>query len=424
MTTEERRIKILQKRLRLLSEYLDRFDGEDSAPTFAQFIKSKGVTREMFIKDLPPGYTNVPASGMDNILEYALALGELLNGINNLSEMENASADGDDLRAGLIKYEGGQYIKDDCGCGCGGDDKDCGQDGGNYSGSGGEQDGESPALAYILNDSGGRFDDSMSFAASGGCGAPPLPPLFPNPSKQNNKLQRWQRKQWDKYKEKHAKWRRCRNSKKETNKKYTAAEKATRAFNITNVGMAPVRAAFLRLVEFNIFGLGSTFEKMRQDPNQSYWDGIAKKWFIIGGDQRKLDQNTSIGRNKKPIFKPKGWKPKGGSNADGAVYNADGDNGVWYYGEGWTAAGIAALIVAASGIVTSMAPVIKSFKKDKGEPELDFDGTPDPNRDGETPEGPAPEGDPTEGLSTGAWIGISVGAALVLGLIGYVAFKK
>ena len=117
MTQEERRIKILEKRLRLLAEYLDRFDQEGDNPTFAQFIKMKGVTHAMFIKDLPPEYANVPASGYDNILEYTLQIKELLDGQNNLSEMEQIAADGNHLEAGLTDYKSKLFVED-CGCGC------------------------------------------------------------------------------------------------------------------------------------------------------------------------------------------------------------------------------------------------------------------------------------------------------------------
>lgn len=410
MEQEQRRIKILQKRLRLLAEYLDRFNSSDNAPTFAQFIKSKGVTREMFIKDLPPGLPDVPASGMDNILEYALILQELLNGINNLAEMEKMSADGDDLRAGLIKYEGGQYIKDDCGCGCGGDDKDCGQDGGNYSGSGGEQGGESVALNYILDDSGGRFDDYMSFAASGSnkiC----LKPIAPIIS------EKIAPGMWRSYRNKITAYNACVSAKKAAGG-YTLQDKASHALHLSNPSEALGRTAFLKLIAMNIFGLAQTYEKMRKHPNQSHWNSMKLKWYRMGGDPKKLDSNISQGQAKKPIFRPKGWKPKG-SNADGGIYSADG---TWYNGEAYTAAGIAALIVAATGAIAAMAPIVKSFKKDNGIPESEIADDP-LNPDMRLPEDDLP---PIEGdglLDNINWaIAAPIGIVLLIG-IGFAIYK-
>jgi len=342
MTQQEIRTQILNMRLRLLAEYLDRF-GNGNGPTFAQFIKRKGVSHAMFIKDLPPSHQDVPASGYDTVLEYALRLHDLLNGIHNLSEMEQIAADGNNLEAGNLHYQSNQYTPNaypsDCGCGC-------------------NSDGEN------LNCCGA---DGEAFNAAGGCGLPPIPPPFPNPKKTNNSVTKAARKAWDKYKEKYAKYRRCINDNKAKGG-YTLAEKAMRANNIISMGLMIPRVSFLKVVALNLFGLAQTFELMRKSSNQSHWENIKKKWYVLGGDLAKLDSNVSIGHSKKPVFKPKGWKPKGAITSNGA----DGSfsaNGEWHNAYDWVAIG--AMITAATGIITSMVPVIKSFKKDQGEPGAD-----------------------------------------------------
>jgi len=388
MTTEERRIKILEKRIRLLAEYLDK--SEDGDESFAEFVKSKGITYKMFIKDLPPGYDVVPPAGRDEILEYAIRLQDLYDGQFRIMEMENDRPDINELEKGVINYQPAEFGCDGC------TNSKC-KNGSEYASA-----------------------DGTTFSAAG-CGVPPIPPPFPNPKKTNNPVTQAARKSWDKYKERYASYRRCVNAQKEYRKRYSNADKASHLLHLSNPSEATGRAAFLRLLEFNIFGLASTFDKMRQDPNQSYWDSVNRKFYQLGGSEKKLDQNTSMGKNKKPVFKPKGWKPKGGSHsADGDDYS----NQIWYNAEAWTAAGIAALIAAAAGMLGAMAPMIKSFKKDKGEQDVDFSGSPDPSyTGGDTPEGQDPGGAPTEGLSVGQWVGVSIGVSLVLGLVGYGIYK-
>ncbi len=386
MTTEERRIKILEKRLRLLGEYLERFSDGDG-PSFAEFAKSKDITYEMFVKDLPPGFENVPASGYDNVLEYALQLNELLNGQRNLSEMEEIAADGNNLERGVTDYYG-QYIREDCGCG------------------GGSEDDNSASA------------DGDEFSAAG-CGLPPVPPPFPNPKKTNNAITRAARKSWDKYKEKHAKYRRCVNAQKEKRKGYSLNDKASHALHLSNPSEAIGRVAFLKLIALNIFGLAQTYERMRSHPNQTHWDRMKKLWYRLGGSEVKLDKNISIGRGKKPIFRPKGWKPKP-LNADGGIYSADG--GVWH--NAYDGIAIGGMITAATGLIGSVAPIIKSFKKDNAEPDADTYDPLNPDmrlpEDTELPDDTGVDGD---GLTTNQWIGISAGVAVVLGVIIFAGYK-
>lgn len=419
MTQEERRIKILHKRLRLLGEYLEMFSGQDSAPSFAEFANSKGVTREMFIKDLPPELSNVPGSGYDNVLEYAIILHETLGGIHNLSEMEKIAADGNNLEEGMINYNDSYMVfasdgKKDCGCGCNGNCNESNADGNNH-------DGEEPYLQYIFQEG---TEPGLNFAASGGCGLPPVPPPFPNPKKVKNSIQKAARKAWDKYKEKHAAYRRCINAKKESGG-YTFAEKAEHVSHMNPLSPFTLgRVAFLKLISNNVFGFAQTYERMRKSPNQDHWNKTKRLFYRLGGDPKKLDANVSIGHSKKPIFRPKGWRPKGATTSNGADGSFSADGIVWYNGEAYTAAGIAAIITAATGVISQMAPIIKSFKKDNGEPDIDLEGTPDPNyTQGDIPEGSPNDGE-GEGLSTTQWIGIGAGVAIVLGIVGYLAFKK
>lgn len=396
MEQEQRRIKILEKRLRLLAEYLEKFEKGEDNPTFAQFLKMRGVTRDMFIQDLPPEYANVPASGYDNVLQYAVVLQELLNGQHRIIQME-MSADGNDLQAGLIKYEGGQYIHDDCGCGCGGG---CGGDDKNFSGSGGEQDGETAALRNILED--GGTEEGLNFAASGKICIKPIAPIIPekiNPG------------MWRSYRNKVTAYNKCVADKKSSGG-HSLLDKVQHAIHLSNPMEAIGRNAFLDLVKNNVFGMASRFEQMRQFPDKSFYNKGIAKWYNFGGDPKKLDSAISIGKGKKALFKKKGWKP-----ADG-TYNTDG-------GAGETAGGIA----AAAAIITAIVPLIQSFIKAKGENTGDqFDGSgisPDAT-DNTDYSGKSIDGNNTidDGLSTMQWIGISAGIAIVLGVAGYFVFKR
>ncbi len=383
MTQEQIRIQILNKRLRLLTEYLERFS-DGNGPTFAQFIKRKGVSHAAFIKDLPPGYENVPASGYDNILEYALSLHGLLEGQHRIVEMEQIAADGNNLEAGNIHYQPNQYTPNqypsDCGCGGG-----CGK----HSADGEEE-----------------------FNAIGGLCIKPMAPLL------SIKLAPGQ---WRSYENKKKVYNECLRKKAEL--KASGKDKAKHLFNLTNLGVAPIRLSFLKLVALNVFGLAQIFERMRKDPNQTHWNQVKAKFYNFGGTDAKLDSNVSIGHSKKPVFRPKGWKPKGATTNNGAdgSFSADGQ---WYNAEAYTAAGIAAIITAAAGFTAQLTPIIKNFKKEKGEVD-DFnpEGTPDANYPGDLPD-PGDDGSGDGGmLSNINWAIAAPVAIVLLAGIGFAIYK-
>ena len=72
MTLNEKRIKILEKRLDQLNSFLiEEANNPTQEQSFAAFLKGKGISRDMFIKDLPPEYHGVPAKGVNDIVAYA-----------------------------------------------------------------------------------------------------------------------------------------------------------------------------------------------------------------------------------------------------------------------------------------------------------------------------------------------------------------
>lgn len=431
MTLNEKRIKILDMRLAQLNNFLIK---EVMDPTieqsFADFLKAQGISKDRFIKDLPPEYHGAPSHGVENIRAYA----ELLNNHKLYLMMQEGLLD-DTLPA-----DGGEnYGCNGCtDCPCSKGKKgffnaigDCGvppicsetkvittTERKCVKILGKEVCSNVPVVKVVPNqdciDKKAKYNACKAGMQESGenCGIMPLPPPVPEVSA--TKLL------WDNYRKKKEAWDTCRGIKKDSGQ-----DLAQHLLHLSNPSEATGRAAFLRLIEYNIFGLASTFDRMRQDPNQDYWKKVKAKYYNLGGDTGRLDQNVSIGKNKKPIFKPKGWKPKGGTyGADGVFYGADG--GVWFNAEGWTAAGIAGLIVAATGMLATMAPMIKGFKKDKGDKDdFNYEGSEDRNYPGDpdTPTVDPPAADLSPGIKTALKVTIGLSLAALLGYGIYKAVK-
>lgn len=116
--------------------------------------------------------------------------------------------------------------------------------------------------------------------------------------------------------------------------------------NKANPGMVAMRGAFQALLVVNAFAMAWNLGRIK-DAGGKRWSKLMKKWRVVGGDENRLIEIIQRNRNKKPVF--------GQRNADGMF--------------SLTGAEVSAFIAQATPIMALVLPVIKQFKKDKGEPE-------------------------------------------------------
>ena len=374
MTLEQKRAEILKRRLDLLNEYLVNeagYNTEATGESFAEYLKNKGVSYAWFVKDLPPGIDTPPAYGYDNIMAYANSLNQIL-----VNQMLTAMGNGDLPEQYINDGEEDEVVVTDKLLSCSGcaNEDSCGKN------NGGDWDNS-------------WKNESKYLGAEGGCGLPPVPPPFPKVKAIKKSVEAW-----DKYNAKKKKYQDCRK-----NQKGSGQHLALHLLHLSNPMEAVGRKAFLDLVAWNVFGMASIFEQMKSYSNQAFWTKIKNRWYDFGGDPAKLDKSVDKGKNKKPIFRKKGWKPKAKS-ADG-FYMYDGG-----------AAEVAGAIAAAATIIAAIVPVIKEFRKSKGEPDVDIETGPDGNQNQiDLPDGALDGGQ--QGLSSKMkWIiGLSIGVP-VLGI--------
>lgn len=115
-------------------------------------------------------------------------------------------------------------------------------------------------------------EDGYTLAADN-CGLPPIKPLRSRDKAPDK---------WAEYDRKRAEWEACRAGKG----KSTAGIGAI-------IGMAPGRALFNLMVEFNIDGIAT---KLAARP----WNEIKQWWSKVGGDTNKLAKFINKGKGKKP----------------------------------------------------------------------------------------------------------------------------
>lgn len=421
-TIEQKRAKILKKRLDLLNSYLvAEYIDARTGKSFADFLKWKGITRKAFIKDLPTLLQNPPAGGYKELMTYAASMNQLL--VNQyLSALQNAEPlmhnaveeiagqqaqlEGAVVDPDTVYWANGGEDKDDHPCRCGGK-------------CGGDKSKENDIIRYpkgnlteVVLGPGEHLPESgiplltydgLNFNASGGCGLPPIPPPVPNIGP-GQKL-------WNAYNEKKNKYNACRKAQKAGGEKLSM-----HLLHLSNPMEAIGRGAFLKLIEWNVFGLAQIFNQIKAYPDQSWWEKIKAKWYNLGGNPDKFGPPVEKGKNKKPIFRPKGWKPK--------EKHADGDQewNEYYNVEGWDDALEA--VTAAASILAVIGPVVQQFRKAKGEPaieELDdsMSRTDVPNIP-DTVDGPMD----IEGLSDNVKLFIGLGIGLPLLAIGLWAIFK
>lgn len=308
-TLEKKRAQILKARLDLLNDYLVKeYVEEPSSASFAEYLQNYGISREDFIKDLPPEYQNPPAHGYEELMAYGTALNQLL--VNQM----------------LIALEKGelpeQYIADESE----------------------QEEGDDEDKQTVLSCDGCSKSNCCSgskhYNAVGGCPLPPIPPPFPKVKSIKKSVEAW-----DKYNAKKKAFLDCIK-----NQKAGGKDIKQHLIHLSNPMEAVGRNAFLDLVKKNVFGMASRFAQMRSFEDKSFYNKGMAKWYNFGGRPEKLDEAINKGKDKKPLFKKKGWKP-----ADGEYLNDGG------------AAEIAGGIAAAAAIISALVPLIKSFKKAKGE---------------------------------------------------------
>jgi hypothetical protein len=83
---------------------------------------------------------------------------------------------------------------------------------------------------------------------------------------------------------------------------------------LKTLALAPMRIAFMGVVEINVWGLASDFEKVHQT-SESKWTALMNLWYKLGGNRTKLKDSIKRGSKRKAL-KLKLGKSKG---ADGSV---------------------------------------------------------------------------------------------------------
>jgi len=111
------------------------------------------------------------------------------------------------------------------------------------------------------------------------CGLPPLKPLHTNEAN----ARRRNPERWAEYDRKRKEWEDCRAGK----------GKSTSLHPLRSVILAPGRALFLALLDWNVDGLASRLATENMT-------GLKAQWSKLGGDQRKLVEFINKGKKKQP----------------------------------------------------------------------------------------------------------------------------
>lgn len=404
MTLEEQRARMLKLRLDLINEYLVlEFVETSTGKSFADFLKYKKITRKQFIKGLPTDLQNPPAEGKEALIAYGNAMNQYF--INqHLIAMENEEVDEEENEEATesAQYLGKgkvdpDYLPSEVGLmyNCDGCELK------KYHNADGQCEGCPAQGSCVEEYENPDVDESDSFHnASGGCGIPPIPPPFPKVKKIKKSVEAW-----DKYHAKLSKYKTCRADMKKSGKNLSF-----HILNLSNPGLGLARGSFNQLVKWNVFGMAQYFKQMMTYNNGMFWEQVKSKWYNLGGDPAKLIKAVEEGKGKKPVFKPKGWKPKQKS-ADGLIDIREEDDD--YFNSGYAEA--AAIVGGAAAILTAIVPIVNAFKKSKGDTNKD-DGLAeyaDPNKTGDPGTDPTVSGEPTGDLSTNMKLAIGVPLGLL-----------
>ena len=130
--------------------------------------------------------------------------------------------------------------------------------------------------------------------------------------------------------------------------------------NKFNPATVVMRASFGALIDFNAANMAYQLGRIK-DENDTHWKKTKNTWIAVGGDTDSLSKMIERGRGKKPflgIGKGKGGQSPRSADGEGEEYNMTG-------------AEVPAALAEAAGIIAMVLPIIKSFKKNKGEPVTD-----------------------------------------------------
>ncbi len=224
------------------------------------------------------------------------------------------------------------------------------------------------------------------------------------------------------------KYNECNDKLKEMGVK--GVNKVNHLINLSNPLFSLGRTAYAGLVNTNAFGWATLLDRMKNNPDQTYWNKLRGIWYNLGGDIRGgiLDINIEKGKNKKPVFLTKKGKAKLNGFGGESYYGTDG--GV---SEGVTVA--VAVIGALAGVVSAF---VKANPKAAPQPSENEEGYTQPTL---TPEQQSEVNKVTQGVSgddidvesevdsdkilgipkTGFYVGLTV-LVLVGGYIGYRKF--
>lgn len=145
---------------------------------------------------------------------------------------------------------------------------------------------------------------------------------------------------------------------------------------------APVRGAFLSILDLNLVGIATSFKHVKDDKDQTHWNKILASWKNgFQGDDTKLANAVEIGAKKKELFKNLFHH----KNADGSFsVDAGSDVGKSVNETAGALAAITPILAAAPDPTVSKAaagwtgiagaalkviqPILKGFAQSKGVP--------------------------------------------------------
>lgn len=410
-SVEQKRAKILKKRLDLLNAYLVSEDETREGKSFVKFLNEKKITLNDFIEGLPKQLQQPPASGIDKVMAYATLMNkhffnQYVTDPSTKTEM-GLNADGFSATGGALS----EYTPDELKAYINEHLMYAAENRGLFGkpvnvlgemeelrrvdqarqlivSKAGTSDYDMPTIsqygitsqeASALNNTGFikdkvlMFKNALQLWSSVKC---PTGYIY-NPDTKTCDVfvsPTTEKTAWQKL--------------KDMIKKEGGGNQALHLFNLSNPLMVLARNSYLTLVKLNVFGLATTLAKMKQNPDKSYYESVFTRWYNLGGTASYIDSAISQGQNKKVLLR--------GNNFQ------------------MTGAEVSAAIVSASAIIAALGPIVLQFKKDKGLP-IDPDES-NPPSGGGTPPPPSEE----SGLmafikdNVGLTIGIALGVAFVI----------
>lgn len=130
--------------------------------------------------------------------------------------------------------------------------------------------------------------------------------------------------------------------------------------NRYNPAMIPLRAMVSGIVEVNMFGMATDFDR-EKGKNSPAWTKILELWKLIGGDDANLSSSVSKGRGKKKFMGADGYSADSQASksaTEGTSVAATVEAGCSIIAPAVGTAGCAPYAAAAGGVVTTMVDVL------------------------------------------------------------------